>query len=153
MTGPDVVAAHAHASSSHEQRAAEALMLDLAGPLLDGAVLRPSRVDLGGGRHVMVDGLSMDPLVVVEAYAQRGAMRGAQPRKVASDILKLATLQRLVHPLARLAIVLNDPAVAAQISGGWLGTAAQQWAVEIVVVDLPVHVNAGISAAQARQTR
>ena len=153
MTGPHVVPAHAHASSSHEQRAAETVMLDLAGPLLGGATLRPTRIDLGGGRHVMVDGLSLDPLVVVEAYARRGATSGAQPRKDACDVLKLVTVQRLVHPRARLAIVLNDPVVAAQISGGWLGTAAQQWEVEILVVDLPVHVNAGISAAQARQTR
>ncbi len=153
MTGPDVVSANAHASSSHEQRAAEAVMLDLAGPRLGGATLRSARVDLGGGRYVMVDGLSLDPLVVVEVYAHRAAMRGAQPRKVASDILKLATVQRLVHPGARLAIVLNDPVVAAQISGGWLGTAAQEWEVGILVVDLPAHVNAEISAAQARQTR
>ncbi len=54
---------------------------------------------------------------------------------------------------ARLAIVLNNQVVADQIGGGWLGTAAQEWAVEIVVVDLPVQVNAGISSAQVRRTR
>jgi hypothetical protein len=153
VTAPDAADATFHASSSHEQRDAEALMLTRAGPLLGGAVLTPERVDLGGGRHVMVDGLSQDPLVAVEVYAHRGVLRGSQPRKVASDIMKLATVQRLVHPGARLAIVLNDQVVADQIHSGWIGAAAEAWGVNIVVVDLPDEVAAGIVAAQLRQTR
>jgi hypothetical protein len=150
VTGPDAGATHA--SNSHEQRDAEALMLAQAGRMMK-AELAPTRVALPDGGQVMVDGLSMDPLVVVEVYAHRGAMRGSQPRKVASDILKLVMVQRLVYSRARLAIVLNDQVVADQIHNGWLGTAARDWGVAVVVVGLPAHVNARLSAAQARQTR
>lgn len=48
--------ANADGSSSHEQRFAEAVMLDLAGPLLGGFTLRPTQVDLRGGRTSCLTG-------------------------------------------------------------------------------------------------
>lgn len=80
--GPD------HPSGSREQRDAEPLILAGVAEVL-GTLLAPRRLHLPGGTSVDVDGVGEDPLVLVEVYAHQGALRGSQPKKLATDALKL----------------------------------------------------------------
>lgn len=139
-----------HPSSSHEQTAAEALVLEAVGKRL-GTAVAPARVNFPGGSYVNVDGVSEDPLVFVEVFSHQGALKGGQRHKVAGDVLKLVTLGK-AYPTARLALAFADEAAADSVRNkGWLAEAVVTWAIEVVVADLPDVVLEGLRAAQLRQ--
>lgn len=139
-----------HPSSSHEQTAAEGLVLDTLSDRL-GAQLAPQRVDLAGGSYMNVDGVSDDPQVFVEVFAHQGALKGGQRHKVAGDVLKLVTLSK-AHPEARLVLAFADAVAAKSVQNkGWLAETVVTWGIEVIVVDLPADVRAGLNAAQLRQ--
>lgn len=139
-----------HPSRSQEQLDAEELVLVTLGKQLRTPI-EPSRVDLPGGSHVHVDGVSEHPTIFVEVFAHQGALKGGQRHKVAGDILKLATLGN-THPDARLVLAFADDIAATSVRNkGWLAEAVSMWGIEVVVVDLPSEVREGLSAAQLRQ--
>lgn len=148
---PAPVPPESHPSGSREQRDAEPLVLAAVAVAM-GTVLAPRRLRLPGGSAVDVDGVGDDPPVLVEVYAHQGALRGSQPKKLATDALKLLTVRETLAPGARLVLALTDERAAAGIRSGWLGEALALWGVEVVVVGLDAAVTAGLVAAQARQT-
>lgn len=150
MTAPDVPPGISHASSSHEQRDAEQKMLLRAGERY-GVSLEGVRVPLPGGAFVEIDGASADLSVLVECYARQAVLKPAQVHKVATDLLKLVTVRDLVHPGARLALVVADPEVAARLHGGWLGEAVEHWEVEVLEVARDQATRHTLVAAQTRQ--
>lgn len=108
-------------------------------------------IDLGDGVHVMVDGAAADKSVLVEAYARQGTLRGAQLKKVAQDILKLATIRdRPDYAQARAIIVFASEAALDSVRG-WLRRAAEQQRVELLRIELDDDTRAAIERAQSRQ--
>ena len=98
-----------------------------------------------------VDGVSDDPQVFVEVFAHQGALKGGQRHKVAGDVLKLVTLSK-AHPEARLVLAFADAVAAKSVQNkGWLAETVVTWGIEVIVVDLPADVRAGLNAAQLRQ--
>lgn len=139
-----------HPSSSHEQREAEALILEAIGERLQTPVA-PKRVNLPGGSYVDVDGVSEEPPVFVEVYAHQGLLKGGQRHKIAGDVLKLVTLGK-AHPPARLVLAFADDVTARQVRNkGWLAEAVVTWGIEVEVLRLPAEVLDGLRAAQLRQ--
>lgn len=142
------------AGSSHEQRSAERVMLDLLGERL-GTVLSPRRLTHGSGAYVEVDGASPDLRVLVECWAHQGAAKVAQKYKLVNDATKLAWIAKSLEPSPeRLILCVSDQLAVAHLRGrSWQGAAIRDLGVEIEVVDLPVGLIETILSAQRRQYR
>ena len=139
-----------HQSDSSEQRSAESIIrAQIASDVGKGLVARS--LLLPDGARVDVDGVADDESVLVEIFAHQGRLKGARPKKVAQDALKLITLAR-TRPSARLILAFGDRVAAASVLGrSWLAEALRTWNVEVLVVDLEEEVRRELLAAQARQ--
>jgi len=141
--------------SSHEQREAERVLLDLLGERL-GLRLDPARITIPSGARVEIDGTDSARSVLVECWAHQGPPKAAQKHKVLSDALKLTWIATTVYPRPRLILCMSDPAAAAPFSVGarsWASQALADLGVEVAVVELPEATRAAILAAQHRQFR
>lgn len=144
--------AEAHVSDSAEQRAAERAIIAAVAEQL-GVELTPARIPIEDA-HVEIDGASADRAVLVEAYARIGALKGAQPRKLATDAFKLAWAgQRL--GATRLVIAVADEVVAGYLQrpGAWLTAALRDAGVDVLVAELDEDMRSAVQAAQSRQFR
>jgi hypothetical protein len=139
---------------SAEQRGAEALILSAVSAQL-GIELVPGRLTVDDSIRVDVDGLSHDPPVLVEAWAHQGPPKPAQKAKVMADAFKLVWIERRLFPRgARKIVAFADPSAAGHFTGRtWMAAALRELGIEVLVVELPADIRAGIRAAQARQVR
>lgn len=142
------------AGSSHEQRAAEAVMLDLLGRQL-GEVLQPRRLRHASGAFIEVDGVTDDLGILVECWAHQGPAKVAQKYKLVNDATKLAWIAKSLRPAPdHLILCVSDERAVAHLRGrSWQGAAIKELGVEIAVVALPPDVVESIVRAQARQFR
>ena len=139
-----------HQSSSHEQQAAEVIVLQLLSSEW-GIDASPASVELPGGARVEVDGVCAEPRAFVEVFAHQGAMKGGQRHKVSTDALKLITLGR-AFPGARLILAFADKAAARSLSGAtWRAEALRTWGVEVFVAEIDQELRRRLHAAQLRQ--
>ncbi len=84
--------------------------------------------------RVEVDGISHDPKILVEVYAGIDGLRGAQPNKIACDILKLVTLKH--HSEAWHDATLVILLAAEKGMKVWVKHAAiNMWNVEICILE------------------
>lgn len=140
-----------HQSDSAVQREAEkaivhALAARLNVPLKPGGTLQ-----VGDGVNVRLDAVSEDGQVAVEAYARQGVLKGGQLKKIAQDVLKFALLRRLPgFQSARLIVVFASEEARDSITG-WVRHAAEEFDVELEVVEISNEVRERIVAAQDRQ--
>jgi hypothetical protein len=134
-----------------QQKAEEAIVGALAERLGMPGALHPRRLPVVGGSFVQLDACSEDESVLVEAYARQGTLRGAQIKKISQDILKLALLKREPRfSQARAIIVFASGEARASVTG-WIRAAAEQFGVELMVVDISGEIRDEIRSAQARQ--
>ena len=141
-----------HASDSLEQRTAEAAIIAGVSALV-GVPLAPARIPIDGAR-VEVDGANPDNTVLVEAYARIGALKGAQPRKLASDAFKLAWAgQKLNATRLIIAVAGVDAENYLHRPGAWLTAAVRDAGIEVIRIDLDDEMRASLVAAQSRQFR
>lgn len=140
----------AHPSDSTVQQQAEAeILVSLSARL--GTDLKTASLVLPNGARVLVDGAAQNNTVFVEVFAHQGRLKGAQPKKVAHDALKLITLQRS-YPDARLILAFADETAAACVKGkSWLAEALETWSVEVEVVELSAETKQRLQEAQLRQ--
>lgn len=140
----------AHQSSSHEQQAAESVILAALAVEL-GCAVAPRSMQLPGGARVDVDGVADSPLTFVEVFAHQGALRGGQHHKVSTDALKLITLAH-AFPEARLILAFGDEAACRSLLGrSWKAEALKTWGVEVFVAAIDEETRAGLVSAQLRQ--
>ncbi|MEO5981872.1 MAG: helix-turn-helix domain-containing protein [Pedococcus sp.] len=142
------------AGSSHEQRNAERVMLDLLGDRL-GTALNPRRLIHESGAYVEVDGASPDLRFLVECWAHRGTAKVAQKYKLVNDAMKLAWIAKSLEAQPeRLILCVSDELAVAHLRGkSWQGAAVKDLGVDIEVVDIPRELIETILAAQKRQYR
>lgn len=142
------------AGSSHEQRAAERIMLDRLSERF-GVTLRPRRFVHPSGPRVELDGADDDLTVLVECWAHQGTAKVAQKSKLVTDAAKLHWVARsLDPPPERLVLCVSDPAAVRHLQGSsWQAAAIADLGVTIEVVELPSETVAAIVAAQQRQYR
>lgn len=105
--------------------------------------------------RVEVDGVDEGQTVLVEVWAHQGPPKSAQKHKVVADVLKLLHLAGTLPTRPRLVLCFCDEEVARHFTTArsWAAHALAGFGVEVVVVDLPPEVAAGIVAAQRRQYR
>ena len=141
-----------HPSSSLTQIRAEKEIVEALAQLWNIDLRpRPGKVMVAEGITIEVDAASADFGVVVEAYARQGRLKGAQPKKVAQDILKLALLKRVPGREATRAVIAFASSEARASITGWLQHAADSFGVELVVVEIADETKATIRASQDRQ--
>lgn len=147
-----------HPSSSSEQRAIEVWALAEASGRL-GVHLAKERIVLSDGAVVEIDGVDEAHTVACEVYAHVGELRGGQPKKLATDVLKLVVLQAdQSHPsrhTLRIVMVVVDGAAARTLMSGrsWLGSAVRRFGVEVLLLDLSQRQRDLLIAVQKRQFR
>ena len=141
------------AGDSTEQCNAELHMLTELSKQI-GHELKPRPVDLPDGHAPRVDGVCDSPFVLCEARAHQGRPKGAQPKKVMADALKLLYIERVLDRPARKILLFSDSDAAAPFLGdGWQAHALRTFDVEVHVVDIDPDVAESVRAAQDRQHR
>lgn len=92
--------------------------------------------------------------MLVEAYARIGALKGAQPRKLATDAFKLAWAGQKLGA-TRLILAVADETAAGYLRrpGAWLTPAIRDAGIEVIVAEIDDALRSTIIAAQARQFR
>jgi len=140
--------------SSHEQRMAETVMLEMLSESL-GVQLRPRRWRHPSGSRVELDGADEELTVLVECWAHQGPAKVAQKYKLMNDAVKLHWVAESVVPRPELLIIcVSDPAAIKHLQGSsWQGAAIADLGVTLKVVQLPEPVVASVLAAQKRQYR
>ena len=137
--------------SSVQQKAEGAIVNALVEQLHFQGPLKPKRVAALGGCYVQLDACSDDESILVEAYARQGRLKGAQIKKISQDILKLALLKRDARLCDSRALIVFASDEARDSITGWIRSAAEQFGVELLVVDIPDALRDEIRSAQARQ--
>jgi len=152
-TYPLAVANHPeHLSNSAVQlKAANEIIAALGADLGVAFSRRPRRIQLSTGANVEVDAATEDEKIVVEAYARQGKLKGAQPKKIAQDILKLALLKKERDREETRTIIAFASTAARDSIAGWLREAAYAFGVELMTVSVSDELRAEILSAQARQ--
>ncbi|PYY34484.1 hypothetical protein DEJ32_14855 [Curtobacterium sp. MCPF17_046] len=117
-----------------------------------GVPLAPARVEFEDGVRVELDGASEDQKVLVEAYAHVGALRGGQPKKLATDAFKLLWAGRKLEA-TRLVIAVIDVEVEQYLTRpkAWLTAALRDSGVEVIRVAIDDEAHARVEAAQQLQ--
>jgi hypothetical protein len=144
-----------HTSDSAAQRSAEVIMIEGLGEQL-GVPLSPRTIRLDDGTRVELDGASSDLSVLVECSARFGPPRGAQPKKIYTDALKLSWIATYLEPRpSRLILLFADPVASRPFSGsrGWGARAIADAGIEVLHVELPPEMAAAIRDAQTAQYR
>ena len=141
----------AHQSDSAVQRGAESAIIDALADELKVPLTPGGSVTLPGGARIQLDARSEDGKVVVEAYARQGQLKGGQLKKVAQDVLKLALVRKQPEYLDAQAIVVFASDAARSSVSRWVKDAAQEFGVELRVVEIDAELRAQIVAAQDLQ--
>ncbi|MCA9564614.1 MAG: hypothetical protein KC561_14055 [Myxococcales bacterium] len=144
-------AAKKHPSLSETQEEAEAKALELIRKQHGYASIERRDVDVGDG-SCRPDGVSSTRGKIVEVYARVGQLRSAQTKKVATDILKLATIrQQPGFEKSRCEIYFVDDEARDSVRG-WMKEAAAEFGVQLKLVpDFPDKLRAKLVKAQKRQ--
>jgi hypothetical protein len=141
-----------HKSDSSEQRSAERYMLEDMNRRR-GLSLRSEPLKLKCGIQVELDGYDPDKRVLCEVYAHIGLLKGSQPDKIASDILKMLLVENELGGHWRKIYCFADKAAAQKLSGdSWLACAAARFNIEPEVVDMPDDTRDSVLRAQDRQS-
>jgi len=140
-----------HASDSSAQQIGEAALVSLLREKL-GYDLATGTVHLNDGVAVQLDGFSREHQTLCEVYCRIGALKGSQPDKLASDMLKLVLVERELGGGWRKILCMADAMAAKSLQGrSWLAAATRAMSFEVVVLELPAEVMRSITAAQDRQ--
>lgn len=142
-----------HPSDSAAQRDAEEVILAVVAERLGVELLKASIPTRNGGR-VEIDGATDDRSVLVEVYARQGALAGAQPKKLATDALKLTWIGKEVHA-ERLILAVADERVESYLRrpSAWLTQALVDLGVEVIRVDVDTATSEALQQAQRAQYR
>jgi hypothetical protein len=134
------------------QRDAEGEILASLGERDGFGGLAPARpIQVSQGVWIEVDGATPGETVLVEAYARQGSLKGAQTKKIAQDILKLALVKRDPDRAATRTVIAFASQDAYKSITGWLRQAAVTFGVELTVVEIPGELRDRIRRAQDRQ--
>jgi len=140
-----------HASDSTEQISAEQHLL---GKLKDkiNVSLESAKIKLPSGVVIQFDGYNEKEKILCEVYARIGALKGSQPDKVASDILKMLLVEKeLNQKFEKHYCFSSEEAAKKLIGNSWLGATAKRFNVKIHVFELPIEMTETIKKAQERQ--
>ncbi len=139
-------------SSSLEQQNAELYIADAVEGWLGFPVERNHKITFNDGVQIIPDLYSESEKVIGEIYAHIGTLKGNQPDKIASDILKMLLHEKVTGTTYRKLIVIVDEMVEKQLTGkSNLAESIRQFGVELMRIDLDADVRDSVIKAQIRQ--
>lgn len=95
---------------------------------------------------------AQDQWIWVEVYAHQGKLKGAQPKKVCTDILKLITLEKILNQSVQKYILFgNDEAMKCFQNNSWYRRAVDTWNIKLEVGALSEQTKQNLRVAQTRQ--
>lgn len=142
----------AHPSDSLAQRDAESLMIAAVAATL-GVELHPTVISDRDAK-VQIDGATSDLSVLVEAYAHIGPLRGAQPKKLATDAFKLSWIGPKVGATTLVLAVLDEAAANyLHRPRAWLTSAIEDAGIAVMLVDVDLSARRAVEDAQVAQFR
>ena len=117
-----------------------------------GFSVRSERIRLGDDCVVHVDGVNREHRFACEVFSRIGPLKAAQVEKVASDVLKLSLLEKVLGGKWRKALCFVDEQAASTLKNrSWLARAAREAHVEVLVIRLPDDLHQRVLVAQRRQ--
>lgn len=140
-----------HASNSAQQQSVESYVIEKLNEELR-INLKQSALKLTETVSVQVDGLDDASKTLCEVYARVGKLKGSQPDKIASDILKMQLIaQKMDGDWRKIIGFCSEEAASALLGKSWLAEVARSFDIEVRVVDLPQQYRKRITDAQDRQ--
>jgi len=116
-----------------------------------GFALAQEFVPLGGGCSIEIDGINHKHRFLCRAFMHIGKVQASQVEEVASDILKLLLVERVLHGKWRKAICFADDSAARLLCSHsiCLGAVARATKLEGFVVHLPAEIRSALLREQA----
>ncbi len=138
---------------SSEQQVAERWLIHALSEEL-GIDLAKRKLRLDDDSSLELDGYSETPLILCEAWAHVGPVKGGQKQKVMTDALKLLLANSVCGGDGRLILLFGDRDAADHFRGtSWMAKCLTEYGIEVVVIDLALEVRAKVTTAQQRQYR
>lgn len=140
-----------HPSLSDVQDEAEAVALEILRERDGYKTLAPREVPIGSA-VCKPDGVNDGAGRIVEIYARVGRLKGAQTKKVATDVLKFAAIQKQPgFENAKCEIYFVDADARSSVTG-WIKEAAREFDVHLGLLrDFPDDLKEKLLEAQERQ--
>jgi hypothetical protein len=140
-----------HPSNSSEHERAGSVLVDSLSREL-GVPLKNETLKLREGCSVQIDGYSMDPPVLCEAWGHMGRPKGSQPDKIMSDALKMLFCEKSLGRSFRKVLVFADKAAESLFVGNsWQAACLKDQHFELRVFELPGALAKEVGEAQKRQ--
>ncbi len=142
-----------HASDSSEQRKAEEIIVQRLSREI-GIKLEPKILQLANDTNVQLDGYSKEEKILCEVYAHIGKLKGAQPDKVASDMLKMLLIEKTEGGIWQKYLCFASGEASSKFidkSKSWLAYAVKEFNIKIFIFELDPDIRKGIIDAQGRQ--
>jgi hypothetical protein len=140
-----------HQSNSDEQQSVEQYVVSVLNERLCLNLAHRS-LKLTDGISVQIDGFDEKSKTICEIYARIGRLKGSQPDKIASDILKMQFIERHVGGHWNKIICFCDDDASSVLSRkSWLAKAARSLGINVQVVYLPEDLKSKVISAQNRQ--
>ena len=140
-----------HPSTSTEQQSAETYLI----AALEKEIrvpLKPAKLVLKSGSTVQVDGVNKNKKILCEIYARIDKLKGSQPDKVASDILKMILVEKSLGGSWEKHYCFASQEAASYLKGkSWLANVASELGIKIHIYELPEQVANSVIKAQNRQ--
>lgn len=143
-----------HKSSSHVQRQAEDVIFQKVRDLLCVELERNKKIYLADNAftYMQPDFYSEEHRIVGEIFAHIGKPKKAQDNKIANDILKMLSLEKVTGKSYRKILVVCDVAEKKKLEGqSVLAESIRQFDVEVIYVEIDTETKKQILEAQALQ--
>ncbi len=138
---------------SSEQQSAERWLLDALSKDL-GVELAKKKLRVDEDSSLELDGYAENPLVLCEAWAHVGTVKGGQKHKVMADAMRLLFAKAVRGADARLMLLLGDHVAARPFQGkSWMAKCLNEFGIEVRVIEMSPELKANVKAAQERQVR
>ncbi len=140
-----------HPSSSLMQKTAESFLLMSLNSHIEKNLIS-TKLQLTNNISVQIDGIDFSGNAVCEIYARLGRLKGSQPDKIASDILKMLTIERLLSRNFDKHLVFASKEASSTVTGQkWLAKTVKEYDIHIHTFELPTHVQESLLQAQKKQ--
>lgn len=140
-----------HPSDSSVQKDAEKKMLRKLEKEINCS-LTEKQIEINHKLKLELDGYSESECILCEAYAHIGKLRGAQPRKVLADAIKLLYAERLLPGIWRKILLFADDKAAQPFKNGtWYAEAIKEFGIEIRVSELKEKTRKKLEETQKTQ--
>jgi len=140
-----------HPSNSECQREAEIEIVKQISKKV-GTKLNHKEIQLNNDKKLEIDGYSEDPPVLCEVYSHIGKIRGAQYKKVLSDVLKMIFLERRLDKKFKKILAFTDKVAAVPfLEGTWFAECLKDFDIVIEVVSIRPALKRKILKSQKKQ--